>query len=250
VLDCRGPREPLEVLATAEVVTCAACNGTVFLAVGLDSLAGTGLDVESAPDEGCGCSRSCKEVEFPVFCLSSIGVFRLPLIGGHSPVLLAISASSSIPLSRRDTPFAVVYTLRNGPSSRRGTCFSRVSRGGFDETVSGGGVLKISSSSPDTRARLRGEEGMRLCFSEAEGICPGLISGCDRSGVGWRGRGLRGELIALVCGGVGPCEGWAGATTGSGTSPGASAITAREGRWCEGGSSVVVPTRVGVGDLI
>jgi hypothetical protein len=91
-------------------------------------------------------------------------------------------------------------------------------------------VPKISSSSLDTIVRLRREGGMR-CFSEMDKICPEPVSGRDKApfiGDGWRWRGLRGELIALVCGGVGSCEGCGGAPIESRTNSEDSATAASE----------------------
>jgi hypothetical protein len=92
-------------------------------------------------------------------------------------------------------------------------------------------VLKISSSSLDTMVRWRWEGGMCFCFREMDGICREPVSGCDKApfiGDSGRWRGLRGELIALVCGGVGSCEGCGGAPIESRTNSEAAAIAASE----------------------
>jgi hypothetical protein len=96
-------------------------------------------------------------------------------------------------------------------------------------------VPKISSSSLDTIVRLRQEGEMRFCFWEMDEICREPVSGCDKApfmGDGCRWRGLRGELMALVCGGVGSCEGCRGAPTESRTNSEASATAAGEISCC------------------
>ena len=132
-----------------------------------------------------------------------IGSSCLPLLGGQSLPLASTSSESSLACRPCDAgrwlPFARVYALRYGPSTRRGASFARTRGGGLDGGLWTGGVQNISSSSSSTMTR------ERLCLRDATrwGLravpdCGGGLVGCEFS----RGDGP-GELRGLECGGVG-----------------------------------------------